>query len=62
MQRKQRNDQGYLFALCNKTLLAEPLLDEIVDNCPSLEPNAVSKKALFYVTLYDEIFGEGCRV
>ena len=55
-------DQGYLFALCTKTLASQRILDDIIANCPSLETKEISKKALLYVLLYDEIFGDGCRV
>ena len=33
-----------------------------MENCKTLSSKHISNKALFYVTLYDEIFGEGCRV
>ena len=51
-----------MFALCTKTLTAQSIIDGIIENCPSLSLQEISKKALLYVLLYDEIFGEGCRV
>lgn len=48
--------------LCNKTLLAQHLLDDIVINTPELAGAQVSNKALLYVMLYDSTFGQGVRV
>ncbi|KAK8830502.1 hypothetical protein WA577_004235 [Blastocystis sp. JDR] len=53
--------KSYLFALCNKTLLAQHLLDDIVINTQELAGAQVSNKALLYVMLYDSTFGQGVR-
>ena len=51
-----------MLAVCSKTLLACPFLDELVNSIPEFQQAEISNKALFYVMLYDEVFGEGIRV
>lgn len=55
-------EQGYLLAICSKTLRAQGILDEIVNAIPEFHEMDIRNKSLFYVMLYDEIFGEGIRV
>ena len=55
-------EQGYLLAICSKTLRAQSILDEIVNTIPEFHEMDIRNKSLFYVMLYDEIFGEGIRV
>lgn len=51
-----------MFALCSKTLQAQRLLQNIVENCDELDKETVRNKSLLFVMLYDEIFGQGVRV
>ena len=51
-----------MLALCNKTLLAQQLLDDIIANTPELASSTIQNKALLYVLLYDTVFGQGVRV
>lgn len=51
-----------MLALCNKTLLAQQLLDDIIANTPELTSSTIQNKALLYVLLYDTVFGQGVRV
>ena len=51
-----------MLAVCSKTLRAQGILDEIVNAIPEFHEMDIRNKSLFYVMLYDEIFGEGIRV
>lgn len=51
-----------MLALCNKTLLAQQLLDDIIANTPELTSSTIQNKALLHVLLYDTVFGQGVRV
>lgn len=51
-----------MLAICSKTLLSQPILDEIISSVPEFSEAEINNRSLFFVMLYDAIFGEGIRV
>lgn len=51
-----------MLAICSKTLLSQPVLEEIISSVPEFAEAEINNRSLFFVMLYDAVFGEGIRV